>query len=207
TVHVTVLRFDSARARLPVPMVRNDYLETGADGSFEFFASAGPFELRVADDRFAATCLEVDPAHEPVDDVKIVVASGTLVALHVAGKELSRERILVEDPEGRTVASRRMTMGAARFTLRPGKYVASATLNGEELARADFEVGDTPLDVALEPRPPCRRAPPAPPPPRPGGRRPPRPPPDDPAPGGPAGSEEWRWFFVGRGGGRPAVTS
>jgi hypothetical protein len=134
-----------------VQLIRNDYLETAADGSFGFIAGASPFELRVADDRFAATCIEVDPAHEPVDDVKIVLASGTPVSIRVAGKELSRERFVVEDEAGRTVASRRMTIGACRFTLRPGKYVVSATLNGEELARTDFEVGDTPLDVELKP--------------------------------------------------------
>ena len=150
-VRVTVLRFDSTRAHLPVPMVRNDYLETAADGSFQFVAGRSPFELRVSDDRFAATCIEVDPAHEPVDDVKIVLTSGTPVSIRVVGTDLSRERFVVEDEDGRTVVSRRMTMGACRFTLRPGKYVVSASLNGEELARADFEVGDAPLEVELKP--------------------------------------------------------
>jgi len=42
-------------------------------------------------------------------------------------------------------------MGAYRVTLRPGRYVATAKIAGEEIARADFEVGDAPLDVELKP--------------------------------------------------------
>jgi hypothetical protein len=150
-VRVTVVRFDAARSRLPVPLFRSDYLETGADGGFSFQVGAVPFELRVANDRYAATCVELDAAHEPVDDVKIVLTSGMPVSIRVAGDELSRERIVVADEEGRVVASSRVTMGAYRVTLRPGRYVASATLAGEEIASADFEVADAPLEVELKP--------------------------------------------------------
>lgn len=150
-VRVTVFRVDAARARLPVPLIRNDYLETGADGTFRFDVGASPFELRVANDRFAATCIEIDPAHEPADDVKIVLSSGTPVSFHLTGCERSRERFVVADAVGRTVASTTLTMGAARFTLRPGHYVGTALDRGEEVARAEFDVADRPLDVELKP--------------------------------------------------------
>jgi hypothetical protein len=149
-LRVTVVRYDAARARLPVPLIGIEDLPTDPDGSFRFDVGASPFELRVADDRFAAASIEIDPAHEPVDDVKIVLSRGTPVSIRVAGNDLSRERIVVEDKDGRVVASSTVAMGAYRVTLRPGRYVASATLLGEELARDDFEVKDAPLEVVLK---------------------------------------------------------
>jgi RNA polymerase sigma factor (sigma-70 family) len=149
-VRAAVLRIDSARALLPVPLARSDLLQSDPDGSFRFAVGRSPFELRVSDDRFAAASIEIDPAHEPFDDVKLVLSRGAPVSIRVAGNDLSRERIVVEDERGRVVASGTVSVGAYRVTLRPGRYVASATLLGEELARDDFEVKGDPVEVVLK---------------------------------------------------------
>jgi hypothetical protein len=150
-VKATVQRVDAVRARAKFPLHGLQYLGTTEDGHFDFDVGSGAIELRVADPEFAATAVELDPARVPIDDVEIVLSSGTPVTIRLLPSDVARETIVVEDSDGRTVVSKTLRFGPLRTRLRRGAYVAAAILHGERIAETDFEVADVPLEVELKP--------------------------------------------------------
>jgi hypothetical protein len=146
---VSLRTFDAERARRPIPLRQFAYFSTEENGAFSVTAGHGVVDLLVADDRFAATCLEVDSAKAPIDDLRIVLVPGVPVCVRLLPEDLAREEFTIEDRDGHLVATRTLTMGSYRLNLRPGKYTATVRVNGEDVASDDFEVKDLPVEVAL----------------------------------------------------------
>jgi hypothetical protein len=119
-------------------------------GRFSLQVGRSRVAVLVSADRFAAAGFEIDASTSKLDDLRVVLVPGVPVVIRLLPSDLSREQISVEDDHGVLIASREMTMGSLRLALRPGDYVAAVRVQGEELAREDFEVKDQAVEVALE---------------------------------------------------------
>jgi hypothetical protein len=149
-LRVSIKTLDAWRAQRPVAMRHLAYYNSTDNGSFSVGVGHGLTQLLLGDERFASTCVEVDPASGPLDDLRIVLVPGIPITIRSLPEDQSRQDFTVEDDSGRLVAMRTLTMGSCRLNLRPGKYTAAVSLNGDELARDDFEVKDDPVEVVLK---------------------------------------------------------